>query len=154
MVVTLDSLMGDEMTAREAWLWQAEERARRPCLLLHLSSHGLLLQVDARRAFLAGAWASVIVMCQAVIEATLRDLHFKDYDANAKALFFGQEDLERLRNLRNQLLHPSEPGTPSDIWVLPNGDYEGCHAELEAHARWAYELMLEAVYSGRESSAG
>lgn len=58
-----------------------------------------------------------------------------------------------MRTLRNQLLHPNEPGTPSDIWVLPDGNYEGCHAELESHARFAYELMLEAVYSGREGSA-
>lgn len=144
--------MAYDTAEREAWLCQAEERARRPFVLLHLSSHGLLLQVDVRRAFLAGAWASVIVMAQAVIEATMRDLHFKDYDSKAKDLFFGQEDLERLRTLRNQLLHPSQPGTPSDIWVLPNGDHEGCHAELETHARWAYELMLEAVYSGREGS--
>lgn len=144
--------MADEIAAREQWLWQAEERARRPYLLLHLSSHGLLLQVDVRRAFLAGAWASVIVMAQAVIEATLRDLHFKDYDSNAKRLFFDQEDLERLRSLRNQLVHPSQPGTPSDIWVVPNGDYEACHAELESKAQWAYELMLEAVFSGREGT--
>jgi hypothetical protein len=142
--------MADDTTARGAWLWQAEERARRPFALLHLSSHGLLLQVDVRLAFLAGAWASVIVMAQAVIEATLRDLHFQDYESKAKQLFFGQADLERLRALRNQLLHPSEPGTPSSIWVLPDGDYKGCHAELQTHARWAYELMLEAVYSGRE----
>ncbi|HEU6454022.1 MAG TPA: hypothetical protein VN201_01005 [Roseateles sp.] len=87
-----------------------------------------------------------------MVRRTLRDLHFKDYDAKAKELFFGQEDLERLRTLRNQLLHPREPGTPSDLWVLPDGDYEGCHAELEGHARWAYELMLEAVYCGREGS--
>jgi len=130
--------MAYDTAEREAWLCQAEELARRPFVLLHLSSHGLLLQVDVRRAFLAGAWASVIVMAQAVIEATMRDLDFKDYDSKAKDLFFGQEDLERLRTLRNQLLHPSQPGTPSDIWV--------------PHARCAYELMLEAVYSGREGS--
>lgn len=142
--------MADETAAREAWLWNTEERARRPYALLHLSTHGLLLQVDVRRAFLAGAWASVIVMAQAVIEATLRDLHFRDYDAKAKELFFGQEDLERLRTLRNQLLHANAPGTPPDIWVVPDGDYDACHAELEVHAKWAYELMLEAVYSGRD----
>jgi hypothetical protein len=79
-------------------------------------------------------------------------LAFQGLRRQGQALFFGQEDLERRRTLRNQLVHPREPGTPSDLWVLPDGDYECCHAELEGHARWAYELMLEAVYSGREGS--
>lgn len=142
--------MSDEEAARETWLRQVELRAERPYTLLYLSTHGQLLHLDARRAFVAGAWASVIVMCQAIVEATLRDLHFKDYEVKAKELFFHQEDLERLRILRNQLVHPSPPGTPSEIWTVPNGDSAACHAALEVHARWAYEFMLEAVYSGRE----
>jgi hypothetical protein len=59
----------EERAARESWLFESESRAARPYVLLHLSSHGLLLQQDVRRAFLAEAWAYVIVMAQAVIEA-------------------------------------------------------------------------------------
>ncbi|WP_271009083.1 hypothetical protein [Paucibacter sp. B51] len=136
---------------RQDWLFQAEERPRRPYALLHLSSHGLLLQVDARLAFLAGAWASVIVICQAAIEATLRDLQLHDYETKAKGIFFDQEDLEQMRSLRNELLHPQAPGTPSQVWCLPGGDVAGCHAALEAHAKNAYELMLEATYANREA---
>lgn len=141
----------DHAAAREKWLARAENKARRPYFLLHLSSQGLLLQVDVRRSFLAGAWASVIVMAQAVIEASLRDLQTQDYDSKAKALFFGQEDLERMRNLRNELVHPQAPGTASLVWAVPNGDYVACHANLEADAKRAYELMLEAIYANSEA---
>jgi hypothetical protein len=136
---------------REEWLFHAEERARRPYALLHLSSHGLLLQVDARLAFIAGAWASVIVICHAAVEATLRDLQLHDYDTNSKGIFFEQEDLEQMRRYRNELLHPQAPGTPSLVWCLPNGDFAGCHAALETQAKNAYELMLEAMYGNREA---
>jgi len=135
---------------RQAWLFHAEEKARRSYSLLHVSTQGQLLQVDARLAYLAGAWASVIVTCQAAIEATLRDLQIHDYVTRAKDLFFDQEDLERMRTLRNELLHPKAPGTPSQVWCLPDGDVAGCHAALEVHAKDAYELMLEALYANRD----
>lgn len=139
-----------QASARELWLQGAEVRTRRRYLLLHLSSHGLLLQVDARRAFVAGAWASVIVMAQAVIEATLRDLQLHDYETKAKGIFLGQEDMERIRTLRNELLHPQRPGTPSHIWTVAGGDFAACHAALELDAQRAYELMLEAIYANCE----
>ena len=136
---------------RERWLTEAEGRARRPYALLHLSTHGLLLQLDIRLAFLAGAWASVIVMAQGVIEATLRDLQTQDYSQKAKDLFLGQEDLERLRCLRNELVHPQAPGSPSLVWSVPNGDYVACHSALESDAKKAYELMLESIYANSEA---
>ena len=131
---------------RERWLYEAEVRAERPYQQLRLSTHGLLLQIDARRAFLAGAWASVIVIAQAVVEASMRDLQTNDYVTRSKDLFFGQEDLERIRTLRNELLHPSPPGVPSHVWMVPNGDFAACHAALEPDAKKAYELMLDAVF--------
>jgi hypothetical protein len=140
----------EEAVAREKWLTEAEYRARRTYLILNLSTHGLLLQVDVRRAFLAGAWASVIVIAQAVIEATLRDLQTQDYRSKAKDLFLGQEDLERVRCLRNELVHPQAPGTKSLVWGVPRGDYAACHAALESDAKKAYELMLEAIYANSE----
>jgi hypothetical protein len=137
--------------SRAKWLAEAEHRARRPYALLHLSSQGLLLQVDVRRSFLAGAWASVIVMAQAVIEATIRDLQTQDYVSKAKDLFLGQEDLERMRSLRNELVHVTAPGTKSLVWTVPNGDYAACHAALENDAKKAYELMLEAIYANSDA---
>ena len=138
-------MIDEETTARERWIAEADNQARRSYLILNLSTHGLLLQVDARRAFLAGAWASVIVMAQATIEATLRDLQTQDYKSKAKELFLDQEDLERIRCLRNELVHPQAPGTKSLIWVVSGGDYAACHAALETDAKKAYELMLEAI---------
>ena len=60
---------------RRLWLSQARTRYRGSRNApFYLSTHGLLLQVDLERAFVVGAWASVIVLAQAVIEATLRQL--------------------------------------------------------------------------------
>jgi len=147
---TSDHSSPDEASLeRERWLNEAEERAYRPYRELHLSSQGLLLQYDARRAFVAAAWASVIVICQAAIEATLRDLQLHDYVSKAKAIFFDQEDLERMRLFRNELLHPLPPGSASLVWSVPNGDYKACHAALEDHAKQAYTLMLEATFANR-----
>jgi hypothetical protein len=139
--------------ARQRWLANAHERHenRRPGEL-SLSTHGLLLQVDLERAFVSGAWASVIVLAQAVIEATFRQLQLHDYAIKAKALFKGVKRLERIRALRNELLHPVPPGTPSLIWRLPNGDFAGCQALLERDAKRAVEYMLYVVYSGGTKS--
>lgn len=140
----------DVRREREVWLFQAEELARRPLTLLHLSSHGLLLQLDVRLAFLAAAWASVIVMAQAVIEATLRNIHLHDYATRAKDLFFGQDDLERIRQPRNELVRPQASGTPSRIWVLPDGGYAGCHAALEKDAEQPDPRSGDADLRGRQ----
>jgi hypothetical protein len=90
-------------------------------------------------------------MAQAVIEATIRDLQTQDYVSKAKDLFLGQEDLERMRSLRNELVHVSAPGTKSLVWTVPNGDYAACHAALEKDAKKAYELMLEAIYANSDA---
>jgi hypothetical protein len=144
-------LTSSPVESRESWFSQTHEAERKHFSALHLSSHGLLLQLDIRRAFVAGAWASAIVMAQAVIEATIRDLGTKDYEMKAKQLFKGNPELERIRSLRNELLHPQMPGTPSLIWVLPNGDYSACHAALEGDAKQAIQLMFRAIYKFREA---
>ncbi len=113
---------------------------------LHLSSPGLLLQLDVQRAFVARAWASVVVMAQAVIESTIRDVETGDYDSKAKQLFQGDPDLERVRLLRNELLHSQPPETPSMVWVVAGGDVAACHALLEEHAKHAVRQMFRAVF--------
>ena len=130
--------------ARESWFDAAHSIARKRPAERFLSTHGLLLQLDVRRAFIAGAWASVIVMAQAVIEATLRDLGTKDYEAKAKKLFEGDAELDRIRSIRNELVHPQAAGTPSLIWV---GGYAASHAALENDAKRAVELMVKAIYA-------
>ena len=129
----------------------AHMRTRKDYSELRLSSHGLVLQLDIERALVAGAWASVIVMSQSVIEATLRDLQTHDYTQKAVDLFLGQEDLERMRSIRNELIHAQAPGTPSKLWTVPNGDYQACFAALESDAKKVYILMLEAIYANSEA---
>lgn len=143
----------DYLEARRRWLASAHSRYQNSRRIeLHLSAHGLLLQVDLERAFVCGAWASVIVLAQAVIEATIRQLQLDDYEIKAKALFKGVKRLERIRALRNELLHAAAPGAPSLIWRLPDGDFAGCQALLEADAKRAVEYMLYVVYSEGNNS--
>ena len=141
--------------SRRQWLADAHTRygaARREPL--HLSTHGLMLQVDLDRAFVGGAWASVIVLSQAIIEATMRQIQLHDYETKAKTLFKGVGRLERIRDLRNELIHPGAPGSPSIVWQVPNGDVLACQAQLELDARRAVEYMLYVVYSEGRRSPG
>ena len=118
---------------------------------LHLSTHGLLLQVDLQRAFVAGAWSAVIVLAQAIIEATLRDLVTQDYESKAGSVFKGHKRLERIRMLRNELLHPQAAGTESLVWRVAGGDIRANHAALEVDARRAVEYMFYVVYAQHDA---
>jgi len=133
--------------SRRKWFYLAHEKEKKRYSTLNLSSHGLLLELDVERAFVAGAWASTVVIAQAVIEATIRDLETQDYSTKAKQLFEGHGDLDRIRTLRNELLHPQLPGSPSIVWVVPGGDYSACHAALEDAAKLAVQLMFRAIYA-------
>jgi hypothetical protein len=66
--------------ARKAWLSAAREEEERDWTILHYSPQAILLLHDIEKAFCAGAWASVIVMCQTAIEATIRQISTKDYE--------------------------------------------------------------------------
>jgi hypothetical protein len=142
----------DPAEARIRWIGDAHDRyAKQRPVELQLSTHGLLLQLELERCFAAGAWGAVIVLAQAIIEATMRELQLHDYDSKAKGLFKGVKRLERIRALRNDLLHPARPGTPSLIWRVPNGDFRACQELLESDAKQAVEYMLYVVYSGERS---
>jgi hypothetical protein len=143
--------MSDIRTIRQRWLANARTRYGAPHSLLHLSTHGLLLQRDIERAFVGGAWAAVVILAQAVIEATMRDLITGDYDARAASLFEGSPRLDRIRLLRNDLLHPQPPGAPSRVWGIDGGDIVANHDALETEAKHAVEYMLYVVFSQREA---
>jgi hypothetical protein len=132
--------------SRQRWLSEAHWSERKDYSELPFSAHGILLQYDITRAFCAGAWISVIVIAQAAIEATMRDIETQDYTSNAHMLFKGDEGLERIRTLRNEILHLDPPGSPSKVWTVPNGDYVACHAALEDDAKKAVRLMFRAIY--------
>jgi hypothetical protein len=103
--------------------------------------------MDVERAFVAGAWAAVIVLAQAVVEATLRDLVTQDYGEKSASLFKGHKRLGRIRELRNELVHPKPAGAPSLVWRVAGGGFAENHAALEDDAKEAMEFMLYVIYS-------
>ena len=137
----------EQIATRRLWLSRAHARYRDDWSELLLSSTGLMLQMDVERAFVAGAWAAVIVLAQAVVEATIRDLVTQDYDEKAASVFQGNKRLERIRALRNELVHPKPFGSRSLIWRIAGGGYAENHAALEDDAKHAIELMLYVIYS-------
>jgi uncharacterized protein with HEPN domain len=136
---------------RRAWLAQAHESVRAKYTVLKLSTHSLLLLLDVERAFCGGAWLSVIVMSHASIEATYRQVLAEDYKASAASLFGSNPELDWLRELRNEIIHAGEPGTPAKLWKLAPNDVPACHAELEAEARRAVILAYKFFYAAADA---
>ena len=133
--------------AREAWWYETHEAERGNKRAGPLSTQGLLLQYDVERAFCAGAWLSVIVLAQAAIEATIRDIATSDHKTNAMGLFGDDQALQSIREFRNELVHPLPPGWPSKVWSVPNGDFAACHAAIEETSKLAVTLMFRYMYA-------
>jgi len=138
---------GDIAHERRLWLDRAIAQERKSYQVMKLSTQGLLLLHDIEKAFCAGAWMSVVVLAYAVVDATLRDVVTGDYKSQAADLYGSNPDLEWLRNLRNQVVHVSAPGTPSTLWKLPPSDLMGCHNALEPEAKRAVTLAYRQVYA-------
>jgi hypothetical protein len=136
---------------RRTWLTQAHEGVRRSYSELRISSHSLLLLIDIERAFCGGAWLSTIVMAQASVEATYRQILEKDYASTAAQLFGKDPDLSWLRELRNEIIHAQEPGTLSKLWKLSASDLPGCQDALEDEARKAIILAYRAIYAAADA---
>ena len=111
-----------------------------------ISSHALLLEVDLRLAFCAGAWLSVIVLACAAVEAQHRQVSSNDYASPARDLFAGRPELQWLRSLRNELVHAGEPGTKSRLWRVGGGDIGANQRALEDDAIRAVEAMFKEIY--------
>lgn len=132
---------------RTLWLHRTIDQERKKYPVMRLSTQGLLLLYDIEKAFCAGAWMSVIVLTYAVVDATLRDIAIGDYKSKAADLYGSNSDLEWLRNIRNQIVHVSPPGTPSALWKLPPNNLAACHEALEPEARRAVTLAYRQVYA-------
>ncbi|MBK7415260.1 MAG: hypothetical protein IPJ38_09300 [Dechloromonas sp.] len=52
-----------------------------------LSSHALLIEIDIRLAFCAGAWISTIVLACAAVEAKFRQIDSDDFKTKSETLF-------------------------------------------------------------------
>lgn len=112
-----------------------------------ISSHALLIEVDLRLAFCAGAWLSVIVLACAAVEAQARQVTVNNYTSPARDLFADNPELHWLRSLRNELVHAGEPGTKSQLWKIAGGDIGANHRALEEEATRATKVMFKAIYA-------
>lgn len=119
-----------------------------------VSSHALLLETDLRLAYCAGAWLSVIVLACAAVEAQARQVTTGDYSSRARDLFANSSELQWLRNLRNELVHAAEPGTPSQIWTVSGADVLANQSALEPEATRAVEVMFRAIYGHKSRKRG
>jgi hypothetical protein len=133
---------------RRAWLRQAHEAACKQYSELKISSHALLLLIDIERSFCAGAWLSVVVLSQACVEGSIRQVVEEDYSSPASKVFGTDAELTWLRELRNEIIHASKPGTPSKLWKEPPNDLTVCHAALEPEAKRAVKLAYRSAYAG------
>lgn len=111
-----------------------------------ISSHALLVLVDIEYAFRAGAWLSVIVLSQACIEATLRQVAEKGHTSPAVDFMGEDANLIGLRTLRNEILHSKEVGSESKLWKLAPNDIPACQAALEPEAKRAIKLAFHVIY--------
>ena len=126
---------------RACWLSSVEQTTSNPQASYLLSEQATLLTYDLHRAFCAGAWVSVLFLCHAAIDATIRDTESGDYTSNSKKLFGGDTDLEWLRKLRNGLVHVS----PESGQKL--GDFDVYQESLEADAMHAVKLLFRVIYA-------
>ena len=118
---------------------------------LPFSPQAMLLLNDIDRAFCAGAWASVIVLSQAAIEATIRQVSYQDYETNIAKLIGRNKKVQELRNMRNDLLHVGPPGTKSRVWGVPGGGIAETHANLEETAKLGIRCLFQVIYAQREA---
>ncbi len=131
--------------SRERWLQETEESFQHPLASYLLSAQGTYLSRDMDIAFCAGAWAAVIIIAHAVIDAWLRDTEIGDYKSNSYKLFGDDTDLQWLRKRRNQLVHVREDQTTIDEAELHR--IEENYQSLEPEARRAVRLVFRVMYA-------
>lgn len=134
----------EKWRSRERWLQKLEERAQHSDASYLLSAQGTFLSRDMDIAFCAGAWAAVIIIAHAVIDAILRDTETGDYQCSSQQLFGNDKDLQWLRKKRNLLVHVREDQTTIDEAELHK--IEENYASLEPDARRAVRLVFRVMY--------
>jgi len=130
---------------REQWLIELEKTIQHPQASYLLSAQGTFLSRDMDIAFCSGAWAAVIILAHAVIDATLRDTEFGDYKSSFYKLFGDNEELQWLRKVRNSLVHVRENQTTIEEAELHR--IEENYESLEADARRAVRLAFQVLYA-------
>lgn len=129
--------------ARRLWFEElAESIAGEGSYLVSEQACALIGEVQT--AFCAGAWAAVLVLALAVVDAQLRETELPGFLGNTKRLLDAAQanpELQRLRERRNAIIHvrPENPAiTVDQQWAN--------RSELEQEARRAVRLMFEAFY--------
>jgi hypothetical protein len=127
---------------REEWIDSTIEELEVGSYLV--SEHSTALFFDMRRAYCAGAWISVVVMAISVMDSHFRETESGDNKINTAKLlkeFYGGEDVEWLRKLRNRYVHHNlnAPFLEMDTWF---NDYN----QLEADARKAMMITIKSFF--------
>lgn len=127
---------------REDWIDQTIEELEVGSYLV--SEHSTALFFDMRRAYCAGAWISVVVMAVSVMDSHFRETESGDNKINTAKLldeFYGGEDIDWLRKLRNRYVHLdlTTPFLQMDTWF---NNYE----QLEADAQKAMLITIKSFF--------
>lgn len=128
--------------ARRDWFEQIEQGYESAGYLV--SEQACALTADVQAVFCAGAWASVIILAMAVVDAQLRETELPGFRGTTKALLNkanANPKLDQLRRKRNALIHvdPDNPAlTVDQQWFE--------RSQLESQAREAVTLMFEAFF--------
>lgn len=130
--------------AREKWLQETEESFQHPLASYLLSTQGTYLVRDMDISFCAGAWAAVIIIAHAVVDAWLRDTEICDYKSSSYKLFGEDDDLQWLRKRRNQLVHVSADQTTfeeAELHMIEE-NFESMEPEARRAARIVFRVMF------------
>ncbi|HKY94676.1 MAG TPA: hypothetical protein VJL84_05190 [Kiloniellales bacterium] len=126
----------DEMTWEERRRWLADaEAAASGGGATALSEQAIALTVELQRCFCAGAWAAVLILAGAIVDAQSLYAGFP-FDRHS-------EDRAWLRSERNRLMHEDRQRpalTVEDLWLK--------EPERERAAKRATRLALVALYAG------
>lgn len=127
---------------REEWIDATIEEFEVGSYLV--SEHSTALFFDMRRAYCAGAWISVIVMAISVMDSHFRETESGDNRINTAKLlneYYGGDDVEWLRKLRNRYVHLDLTNTflEMDTWFKN-------YNQLEADAKRAMLITIKAFF--------
>lgn len=128
---------------RRRWFQATEQKAQGEGNYL-VSEQACALTIEIQAGFCAGAWAGVIILAMAVVDAALRETEIPDFTGSTKKLIdiaAADPRLQKMRKRRNALVH-IDPENPA-LTVDQQWDERDT---LEAEAREAVKLMFEAFY--------
>ena len=109
-----------------------------------VSEQASALLAEVQAVFCAGAWAAVIILSMAVVDAQLRESEMPGFEGNTAKLIDAagaDPELHRLRRRRNALVH-----VDADNPALTVEHQWEARTALEQEARDAVRLMFRAFF--------